>query len=185
MLQIYCPSTNTRIVGSRNAKFLENDSISGRDLSRDSILVDQPSTSSERLVIIYNTPQAQLGVEQPINEVPQPVENTLVDQVVRESPKIIEQPVEQHDPQENVGSTLRRSARERKSAISSDYFMYLQEFDYNVGDENDPESFSQAMSCNESTLWYDVMKDEMNSMKRNEVWDLVPLPDGVKAIGCK
>ncbi|KAL4295771.1 hypothetical protein GQ457_12G011150 [Hibiscus cannabinus] len=59
------------------------------------------------------------------------------------------------------------------------------ESDYNVGAENDPESFSQAMSCNESKLWYDAMKDEMNSMKNNEVWDLVSLHDGVKAIGCK
>ncbi|KAL4388039.1 hypothetical protein GQ457_09G022720 [Hibiscus cannabinus] len=59
------------------------------------------------------------------------------------------------------------------------------ESDYNVGAENDPESFSQAMSCNESKLWYDAMKDEMNSMKNNEVWDLVSLPGGVKAIGFK
>ncbi|KAL4366702.1 hypothetical protein GQ457_05G014270 [Hibiscus cannabinus] len=183
--RFYYPSHNTRIVESRNAKFLENDSVSESDLSRNSIPVDQPSTSSERLVIIYNTPQAQKGVEQPINEVPQPAENTPVDQVVHENPEIIEQPVEQHDPQENVGSTLRRSTRERKSIISSDYVVYLQESDYNVGAENDPESFSQAMSCNESKLWYDAMKDEMNSMKNNEVWDLVSLPDGVKAIGCK
>ena len=29
------------------------------------------------------------------------------------------------------------------------------------------------------------MKDEMRSMKDNEVWDLVELPEGVKLIGCK
>ncbi|KAL4363863.1 hypothetical protein GQ457_04G012690 [Hibiscus cannabinus] len=159
--RFYCPSHSTRIVESRNAKFLENDSVSGSDLSRNFIPVDQPSTSSERLVIIYNTPQAQTGVEQPINEVPQPAENTLVDQIVHENPEIIEQPVEQH-----VGSTLRRSTRERKSTISSDYVVYLQESDYNVGAKNDHESFSQAMSCNESKLWYDAMKDGMNSMKK-------------------
>ncbi|KAK8584070.1 hypothetical protein V6N12_068320 [Hibiscus sabdariffa] len=98
----YCPSHNTRIVESRNAKFLENDSTSGSDLSRNFIPVDQPSTSSERLFIIYNTPQAQMGVEQPINEVPQPAENTPIDKVVQENPEIIEQPVEQHNPLENV-----------------------------------------------------------------------------------
>ncbi|KAK8565905.1 hypothetical protein V6N12_059451 [Hibiscus sabdariffa] len=36
-------------------------SISGSGLSLNLILVDQPSTSSERLLIIYNTPQAQTG----------------------------------------------------------------------------------------------------------------------------
>ena len=63
--------------------------------------------------------------------------------------------------------------------------MYLQESDYNIGVENDPESFSQAMSCKESELWYDAMKEEMNSIKSNEVWDLVELPNGAKYIGCK
>lgn len=63
--------------------------------------------------------------------------------------------------------------------------MYLQEFDYNVRAENDPESFRQAMSCKESNLWYDAMNDKMNSMKNNDVWDLVKLPNGEKAIGCK
>ena len=51
--------------------------------------------------------------------------------------------------------------------------------------ENDPEMFLQAISCKESNLWYDAMKDEMNSMASNEVWNLVELPDGAKVIGCK
>ena len=28
-------------------------------------------------------------------------------------------------------------------------------------------------------------KEEMNSMESNRVWDLVELPDSIKAIGCK
>ena len=41
------------------------------------------------------------------------------------------------------------------------------------------------MSCKKSELWYNAMKDEMSSMKCNNVWDLVELPNGAKAIGCK
>ena len=64
--------------------------------------------------------------------------------------------------------------------------MFLQESDCNnVGAENDPETFSQAMNCRESALWLNAMKDEMNSMASNGVWDLVELPNGSKAIGCK
>ena len=63
--------------------------------------------------------------------------------------------------------------------------MYLQESDYNIGAENDPETISQAMSCRESNLWYNAMKEEMNSMPSNEIYDLVELPNRVKAIGCK
>ena len=61
--------------------------------------------------------------------------------------------------------------------------MYLQESDFNVGAVNDPETFSKAMSCKESKLLFDAMKDEMSSMASNGVWDLVELPNGAKAIG--
>ena len=41
------------------------------------------------------------------------------------------------------------------------------------------------MSCKESDLWYNAMKDELDSMKRNKVWDLVELLKGAKTIVCK
>ena len=52
-----------------------------------------------------------------------------------------------------------------------------------IGVEDDPITFSQAVSGNKSTLWYDAMKDELDSMANNQVWDLVELPKGGKAIG--
>ena len=61
--------------------------------------------------------------------------------------------------------------------------MYLQETE--IGVENNPKTFSQAMSCKEIDLWYNFMKDELDFMKSNKVWDLVELPKGAKTIGCK
>jgi hypothetical protein len=188
--RFYCSSHSTRIVESRNAKFLENDLNSGSDQTRNIVfekdhLESQPSTPSDRLVIVHSTTQVQTGVEQPIVEVPQVVDGILVDQVVQEFPRTFEQQVEPHTSQEDGGTTLRRSTRPKRSAIPDDYVVYLQESDYNIGAENDLESFSQAMSCKESELWYDAMKEEMNSIKSNEVWDLVELPNGAKSIGCK
>ena len=40
------------------------------------------------------------------------------------------------------------------------------------------------MSSKESNSWYNAMKEEMNSMASNRVWDLVELPDAIKVIGC-
>ena len=143
------------------------------------------------MFIVHNTPQVQSGVErtitevQPVVEVPQVVDNIPVDQVDQEFPDTSGQQVEPHTSLEDIGATLRRSTRTKRSAIPNDYVVYLQECDYNIGAENDPESFSQAMSCKESELWYNVMKDEMSSMKCNDVWDLVELPNGAKTIGCK
>ncbi|RVW92399.1 Retrovirus-related Pol polyprotein from transposon TNT 1-94 [Vitis vinifera] len=186
--------TCTRIVESRNAKFLEYDLVSGSDQFRNIVsdidhTESQPSTSSDRLFIVHNTPQVQSGVErtitevQPVVEVPQVVDNIPVDQVDQEFPDTSGQQVEPHTSLEDIGATLRRSTRTKRSAIPNDYVVYLQECDYNIGAENDPESFSQAMSCKESELWYNAMKDEMSSMKCNDVWDLVELPNGVKTIG--
>jgi len=61
----------------------------------------------------------------------------------------------------------------------------LQDSDYNIRAKNDPETFDRAMSCKKSNLWYDAMKDEMNSMQSNRVWNLVELPNGAKVICCK
>ena len=82
-------------------------------------------------------------------------------------PHNLEQTINQQAPQGADGPTLRRSTRERKSAIPSDYIVYLQETD--IGAENDLETFSQAISCKESDLWYNVMNDELDSMKSNKV----------------
>ena len=144
--RFYYPSHTTRIVESRNAKFLENDVISGRDRFKDLIPAhdhteSQPSTSSDRLVIVHNTPPVQTRVKQPVIEVPQAAENFPVDQLVHELPQIPEQAVELQAPQGDNDSTLRRSTRERKSAISSDYVVYLQESD--IGAENYPETFNK------------------------------------------
>ena len=188
--RFYCPSHSTRIVELRNAKFLDNDLISGSDRFQDIVskkdhIDAQPSTSSDSLIVIQNAPQVQMGDRQPIIEAPQIANDNPVDQVVQDSPEIVEQPVEQRDPQENVDSILRRSTRVRKPAIPSDYVVYLQKLDYDIRVENDPKTFLQAISCKESNLWYDAMKDEMNSMASNGVWNLVELPNGAKAIGCK
>ena len=96
---------------SRNAKFLENDLISGSDhirniVSKKDHSESQPSTSSDRLIIVHSTPQVQISVEQPIIEVPQVVDNITVDQVVQELPRTFEQLVEPHISQEYDGVTL-------------------------------------------------------------------------------
>ena len=86
------------------------------------------------------------------------------------------------EPQEIV---LRKPQRQRKSAISNDYVVYLQELEFDLGIDNDPVSFSQAISNDNSDKWIDAMKDELKSMEHNEVWDLVELHEGCKTVGCK
>ena len=95
----YYPFHSSGILELRNAKFLENDLINGSDRSQNIIsekdhLNAQPSTSSDRLIVIHNTPQVQTSVVQSIVEVPQVVDNNLIDQAVLELLETLEQPVE-------------------------------------------------------------------------------------------
>jgi hypothetical protein len=80
---------------------------------------------------------------------------------------------------------LIKSTITKISTILNNYVVYLQESNYNIGAENYPKSFSQAISCKELKLWYNAMKWEMNSMKSNKVLDLVELFNNASAIGYK
>ena len=61
------------------------------------------------------------------------------------------------EPQEVA---LRRSQRERRPAISNDYVVYLHETETNLSiNDNDPVSFSQAISCDNSEKWLNSMKE--------------------------
>ncbi|GJV65502.1 retrovirus-related pol polyprotein from transposon TNT 1-94 [Tanacetum coccineum] len=86
---------------------------------------------------------------------------------------------------EPVGITLNKPARVRKSAIPSDYIVYLHETDFDIGIDNDPVSFSQAIKGDKSEMWIDAMKEELKSMAQNKVSDLVNFPAGTKRVGFK
>ncbi|KAL0311672.1 UNVERIFIED_CONTAM: hypothetical protein Scaly_2918900 [Sesamum calycinum] len=163
--KFYCPSkNNTRIVESRNAKFIDDDLIGGSEkgLSIRSNVVNsefQPSTSSNGLIVVVdNTPTVQTRVERPIQIVPQVDDHEPVDPVVPHISENVEQPIDQQAPPENVDATLRRSTKIKRSTISSNYMVYLQEFEFNIGAENDPETSSQAMRSREFNLWYNAVK---------------------------
>jgi hypothetical protein len=41
------------------------------------------------------------------------------------------------------------------------------------------------MSGDNSKSWFNAMKEEMKSMAKNQVWDLIGLPKAAVDIGCK
>ena len=191
--RFYFPTHSTRIIESRNAKFLENDVASESDLTQGIDLKKNQCegvvpTSSYKLVVFGDTHQNR------VTQAPHQVDLILEDPVEQHQTQNVEQLVKQHQTQDveqpveqqpkGVDVTLRRSARIKKPAIPSDYQVYL-ESQYDFGVENDPESFLQAINSCNSKLWYDAMKDELESMENNKVWDLVECPNGIKPIGCK
>ena len=80
---------------------------------------------------------------------------------------------------------VRRSQRERRSAIPDYYETYLSEDLYDIGKVDDPASFKEAIAHKNSDKWIEAMQDELKSMSTNQVYELVEIPDGVKPVGCK
>ncbi|KAE8680841.1 pentatricopeptide repeat-containing protein [Hibiscus syriacus] len=50
---------------------------------------------------------------------------------------------------------------------------------------DDPVTFHDAVTSQENDKWMAAMIEEMESLNHNRTWELVPLPEGKKQIGCK
>jgi uncharacterized protein YqgQ len=126
-------------------------------------------------------------VSEPTSVVNEPIVNEPLE--IEENPEqdnvdVDEEPIPPQEPQEVV--PLRRSTRERRSAISNDYIVFLQENEFNIGMmEDDLVTLRQALESVNSHKWTKAMDEEIKSMYDNKVWDIVTLPEGVKPIGCK
>ncbi|KAJ9560759.1 hypothetical protein OSB04_005919 [Centaurea solstitialis] len=73
---------------------------------------------------------------------------------------------------------LRRSSRVRQEPDRYLGFLVSQD----SGDLNEPTSYGEAVSGNESEQWQEAMKAEMQSMYDNQVWELTDLPQHCRAV---
>ena len=167
--KFYDPTTKS-IFETGNARFFEDVEFDMRDKDRDFAFEEE----------YVDIPTAVIDIVQaPIPDIVQeayPNQNNI-----QEPPVPEEQTLPPLEP-----TPLRRSIRERRSALPDDYIVFIQEREFDIGAvEDDPINFCQALESSKSQEWIDAMNEEIKSMKDNDVWDLVPLPEGVKPIGCK
>ncbi|KAJ4711603.1 Retrovirus-related Pol polyprotein from transposon TNT 1-94 [Melia azedarach] len=52
-------------------------------------------------------------------------------------------------------------------------------------DSNEPSTYKEAVTCTESTQWLAAMGDEMESLHKNQTWELTKRPRDRKIITCK
>ncbi|UYV81409.1 hypothetical protein LAZ67_20001109 [Cordylochernes scorpioides] len=81
--------------------------------------------------------------------------------------------------------TQRRSTRPTKGIppIRNDYMLYKTE----AQDIPTPTSYSEVLQLPkiEREKWLQAMNEELNSLEKNNVWELTPLPKDKRIIGCK
>ncbi|KAH9657436.1 hypothetical protein KPL70_023077 [Citrus sinensis] len=69
---------------------------------------------------------------------------------------------------------------ERDAGDSDEASETTQELDY-----DEPKSYKEAVSGKNADQWLKAMKEEMDSLYKNDTWTLVRKPDKKKVIGCK
>ena len=82
---------------------------------------------------------------------------------------------------ENPYDTLSRIQRERNPPTKlKDYFTFISE-----GDVEDPLTIEKALFALDSLKWKEAINEELDSIIKNDVWELVELSKNRKAIGSK
>ena len=76
--------------------------------------------------------------------------------------------------------TVRHSVREKRPPN-----MYGEWVSVAHGKTAEPTSVTDAMMSDEKEYWLDLMKQEMNSICENNVYDLVELPEGKRALNSR
>ncbi|GKF70444.1 putative retrotransposon ty1-copia subclass protein, partial [Tanacetum coccineum] len=64
----------------------------------------------------------------------------------------------------------------RISQALEQYGFYIDAKEHKLGDHGEPPNYRAALSDPESKKWLEAMNVEMQSMKDNQVWNLVDLP---------
>ncbi|KAJ0041960.1 hypothetical protein Pint_17978 [Pistacia integerrima] len=88
----------------------------------------------------------------------------------------------QHDTHQNSSKSskleIRRSKRVRKAkSFGDDYYVFLV--------KNDPQTYEEAMTSRDASLWKEAVNNEIESIMSNHTWEVVNFPPGTKPIGCK
>ncbi|GJT55139.1 retrotransposon protein, putative, ty1-copia subclass [Tanacetum coccineum] len=93
-----------------------------------------------------------------------------------------EDDLEIDEPQSDI-IPIRRSTRTRRP--TDRMCLYIDAEEHELGDLGEPANYKAALLDPESDKWLNAMNVEMQSMKDNEVWDLVDLPPNGKTVGSK
>ena len=151
--RFYCSTYGIRVVESYVAKFLELDVAEGI-----------PSQSNER-----EEPMEVISLPLPASGVNLDVRS--FDYGIQQGVSTINLPTIEITPivNEIPPVEVRRSQRTRRPAISIDYYVYLGEGEYDIGEEVNPTTYSEDLNSDKLNEWLIAIGDEMQSMSDNDV----------------
>lgn len=96
----------------------------------------------------------------------------------------------QQQQQETLASTRSRRGYKPVQRYGSDeplkHYGQVNLLEYALSvEDDDPVTFKQAIKDSDRERWLVAMEEEMESLYKNKTWEVVSLPEGKTAIGCK
>ncbi|GKV35980.1 hypothetical protein SLEP1_g44167 [Rubroshorea leprosula] len=161
-----------KIVKSRDVVFHEHEKIN--DLKEDKAT----GSSGEGVEDLTpaKTPSRKITNEEEVQAPEDEIEKPTIEEdeasVDGGNDKQGEQPLPQEEEPQ-----LRRSTREHKASArysSSDYIL--------ISEEGEPENFQEVQSHKDKNCWMKAMQEEMNSLHKNNTYELVELSKGRKTL---
>lgn len=175
--RLWCPDPNSkRIIISRDVTFNENAFLSS---GRESVV---SSTDAGNQVDASKKVDFEIQ-----SDIPKPAQTSSADtqsSCVPVSTDVFT------DPQQQDYTIARdRPRREIRKPIRFDdeshFVAYALTVAQEINGDLEPRNYAEAISCGESEKWLSAMQEEVDSLHKNNTWDLVKLPKDKRAISCK
>ena len=91
-----------------------------------------------------------------------------------------EEPIKSEESELGKGKRAKLALTWHKDYVMSSNVAYCL-----LTEEGEPSTLQEAMSSSDASQWMAAMQEEMEALHKNKTWELVPLPQGRKAIGNK
>ena len=78
-----------------------------------------------------------------------------------------------------------RNAPDRLGAVTEEWWNFVEEASVAVSDIEEPKTIEEALTGLNSKQWSIATKEEIDSLSKNETWELVHLPSGKNIVGSK
>jgi hypothetical protein len=151
-------------IESRDVDFIENEYPSMGEVNKDLELYELMDQEGD-------TPCSLVENEEEISQSPKDNGSDL--------PPSGSTPLEKDSQEPQLRRSEHGKIPRRHFEIEGDVFMVAPQ------DDDEPRSYHKAIASPTSNEWMKAMNEEIESMRTNQVWDLVDLPPGRKAIGNK
>ena len=79
----------------------------------------------------------------------------------------------------------RRDIKPSQRYAKADLVAYALNVVEDIDSNAEPAIYLEAVNCDDSGRWMIVMQEEMESLHKNDTWDLMRLPKGKKVVRCK